>query len=152
MERGRLSANLISMAKVSSTAVVEEARTPASALAAVGLGWIIPGAGHFMIGKTVRGSLVLVCVLVMFLIGLMMRGPLFTPQSGDALTMLIYWGGFIAHIASGALYFATVALGYSQPDVAGHVYDYGSKFLVGAGLLNILAMVDVWEIATGKKS
>jgi hypothetical protein len=31
------------------------------------------------------------------------------------------------------------------------VYDYGSKFLVGAGLLNVLALVDVHEIATGKK-
>jgi hypothetical protein len=36
-------------------------------------------------------------------------------------------------------------------DLAGHVHDYGTKFLVGAGLLNILAMVDVYEIATGQK-
>jgi hypothetical protein len=50
------------------------------------------------------------------------------------------------------MYFITIALGYHQPDVAGHVYDYGSKFLVGAGLLNILAMVDVHEIGTGRKS
>ena len=42
-------------------------------------------------------------------------------------------------------------LGYSQPDMAGHVHDYGTKFLVAAGLLNLLAMVDAWEIATGKK-
>jgi hypothetical protein len=123
-----------------------------SALAAVGLAWIIPGAGHVFLRRTTRGALVFISVIAMFLLGLMMRGPLFEPQSGDALTVLIYWGGFIAHICSGALYFATVALGYSQPDVAGHVYDYGSKFLVGAGLLNILAMVDAWEIATGKKS
>lgn len=102
--------------------------------------------------RSTRGALVFVSVIAMFLLGLMMRGPLFEPQSGDALTVLIYWGGFIAHVCSGALYFATVALGYNQPDVAGHVYDYGSKFLVGAGLLNILAMVDAWEIATGKKS
>jgi hypothetical protein len=88
----------------------------------------------------------------MFLLGLMMRGAFFTPQSGDTLTMIIYYGGFIAHLASGALYFLAVALGYNQPDVAGHVYDYGAKFLVGAGLLNVLAMVDAWEIATGKKS
>ena len=91
-------------------------------------------------------------VLIMFLLGLMMRGAFFAPQSGDTLTMIIYYGGFIAHVASGALYFLAVALGYNQPDMAGHVYDYGAKFLVGAGLLNILAMVDAWEIATGKKS
>jgi hypothetical protein len=42
--------------------------------------------------------------------------------------------------------------GYAQPDVAGAVHDYGTKFLVTAGLLNVLAMVDAYEIAIGKKS
>ena len=121
-------------------------------LPALALGWIIPGAGHFLLRRQGRGILVFVSVTTMFLLGLMMRGPMFEPQGGDLLTMLIYYGGFVAHIASGALYFVTIALGYSQPDVAGHVYDYGSKFLVGAGLLNILAMVDIHEIGTGKKS
>jgi len=121
-------------------------------LPALALGWLIPGAGHFLLRRQGRGILVFVCVTAMFLLGLMMRGPMFEPQGGDLLTMLIYYGGFVAHIASGALYFVTVALGYNQPDVAGHVYDYGSKFLVGAGLLNILALVDVHEIGTGKKS
>jgi len=121
-------------------------------LPALALGWIVPGAGHFFLRRPGRGILIFVSVTAMFLIGLMMRGPMFEPQGGDLLTMLIYYGGFVAHIASGALYFVTVALGYNQPDVAGHVYDYGSKFLVGAGLLNILAMVDVHEIGTGKKS
>lgn len=121
-------------------------------LPALALGWLIPGAGHFLLRRQGRGILVFVSVTFMFLLGLMMRGPMFEPQGGDLLTMLIYYGGFVAHIASGALYFVTVALGYNQPDVAGHVYDYGSKFLVGAGLLNILALVDVHEIGTGKKS
>jgi len=121
-------------------------------LPALALGWIIPGAGHFLLRRQGRGILVFVSVTAMFLLGLMMRGPMFEPQGGDLLTMLIYYGGFVAHIASGALYFVTVALGYNQPDIAGHVYDYGSKFLVGAGLLNILALVDVHEIVTGKKS
>lgn len=114
--------------------------------------WIVPGSGYFMLKKPGRGILVSLSVLIMFLLGIMMHGPLFKPQGGDMLTMLIYYGGFLAHVASGALYFIAVALGYDQPDVAGHVYDYGSKFLVGSGLLNILAMVDVHELATGKKS
>jgi Family of unknown function (DUF6677) len=45
-----------------------------------------------------------------------------------------------------------VWLGYNQPDVAGAVHDYGTKFLVTAGLLNILAMVDAFEIAAGRKN
>jgi hypothetical protein len=134
-------------------ATTASADTPAiSPTVAVLLAWIIPGGGHFFLRKTMRGVLILTSVILMFLIGIMMRGPLFLPQSGDMLTVLIYWGGFISHLATGALYFVTVALGYNQPDVAGHMYDYGSKFLVGAGLLNVLAMVDVWEIATGKRS
>jgi hypothetical protein len=81
----------------------------------------------------------------------MMRGAMFQPQSGDILTILINTGGFIGDLASGILYLLSVWLGYAQPDVAGHVHDYGTKFLVTAGLLNVLAMVDTFEIASGKK-
>jgi hypothetical protein len=88
----------------------------------------------------------------MFLLGLAMRGMMFTPESGDMLTTLINYGGFVGDLASGALYMLAVMLGYAQPDMAGHVHDYGTKFLVTAGLLNILAMVDAFEIATGRKS
>lgn len=137
------------MAQVSAVA---RGVNPIPALGAVFLAWLIPGAGHFMLRRNIRGLLVLASVTVMFLIGVMMRGPLFQPQGGDMLTTIIYYGGFLAHIATGAIYFVAVALGYNQPDVAGHMFDYGSKFLVGAGLLNVLAMVDAWEIATGKKS
>jgi hypothetical protein len=121
-------------------------------IAALAAGWIVPGAGHFLLRRQGRGILIFVSVTAMFLLGLMMRGPMFQPQGGDLLTTIIYYGGFLAHIASGALYFIAIALGYNQPDVAGHVYDYGSKFLVGAGLLNVLALVDIYELGTGKKS
>jgi hypothetical protein len=119
---------------------------------ALAAGWVVPGAGYFLLKRPGRAILTLASVASMFLIGILMRGPFFQPQGGDLLTTVIYYGGFLAHVASGALYFIAVALGYNQPDVAGHVYDYGSKFLVGAGLLNVLALVDVHEIATGKKS
>lgn len=121
-----------------------------SGIAAVVLAWLIPGGGYFLLKRPVRGLLVLGCVLIMFLVGIMMRGAFFTPQGEDTLTMLIYYGGFVAHLATGAIYFIAASV-YNQPDVAGHVHDYGAKLLVGAGLLNILAIVDVWDIATGKK-
>ena len=41
--------------------------------------------------------------------------------------------------------------GYEAPDVAGHTVDYGTKFLVAAGLFNVLAIVDAFEIAVGRK-
>jgi hypothetical protein len=118
---------------------------------AVLLAWLIPGGGHLLVKRPARGGLVAACVAAMFLLGLMMRGALFSPQTGDLLTTVIYCGGFLGNALSGILYFLTVWLGYSQPDVAGHVHDYGTKFLVAAGLLNVLGMVDVYEIATGQK-
>jgi hypothetical protein len=120
-------------------------------LPAVLLAWIIPGGGHFLLKRQGRGALIAASVAAMFLLGLMMRGALFSPQNGDLLTIVIYWGGFFGNLMSGLLYFVTVWLGYAQPDVAGHVHDYGTKFLVAAGLLNVLAMVDAFEIASGKK-
>ena len=118
---------------------------------AVALGWLIPGAGHLLLKKTGRGVLLLLAVTGMFLCGLLMRGAMFHPQSGDLLTTLINTGGFVGDVCSGMLYLLSVWLGYNQPDMAGHVHDYGTKFLVTAGLLNLLAMVDVFEIAAGRK-
>src|SRR5215471_8945746 len=118
---------------------------------AVALGWLIPGGGHFLLKRSGRGILLLVSVASMFLFGLMMRGAMFQPQSGDLLTTLINTGGFVGDLCSGILYLLTVAFGYSQVDVPGHVHDYGTKFLVTAGLLNLLAVVDAFEIAAGRK-
>lgn len=118
----------------------------------VALTWIAPGAGYFLIGRTTRGMLMSGCTVVLFLLGLMMRGAFFEPQTGDLLTTVIYTGGWFANVMNGSLYFLARALGYSAPDVAGHVVDYGTKFIVAGGLVNLLGMVDVFEIATGKKN
>jgi uncharacterized protein DUF6677 len=135
--------------------VTENLKTAGSAeknwVPVVALAWLIPGAGHIMLKRTARGAILSVSVVLVFLLGLMMRGTLFQPQGGDLLTTVIYYGGFLGDLLAGVLYFLTVWLGYSQPDQAGHVHDYGTKFLVAAGLLNLLAMVDAWEIATGRK-
>ena len=118
---------------------------------AVGLAWLIPGGGHLLLKRTGRGVLLMLAITGMFLCGLMMRGAMFQPQSGDILTTLINTGGFIGDLASGILYLLSSWLGYAQPDMAGHVHDYGTKFLVTAGLLNVLAIVDTFEIASGRK-
>jgi TM2 domain-containing membrane protein YozV len=118
---------------------------------AVALGWLIPGGGHFLLKRNGRGALLAAAITGMFLCGLMMQGAMFQPQSGDLLTTLINTGGFIGDVCSGVLYLLSVCFGYNQLDTAGHVHDYGTKFLVTAGLLNILAMVDAYEIAAGRK-
>jgi hypothetical protein len=113
--------------------------------------WIIPGGGHFLLKKNGRGILIFASVTLMFFFGMFMRGMMFTPEKGDLLTTLINYGGFICDMATGALYFAATMFGYNSPDAPGAVHDYGTKFLVTAGLLNVLAMVDVHEIDSGKK-
>lgn len=120
---------------------------------AVALAWLIPGGGHFWLKRYGRAGWLAFAITLMYLFGLMMRGALFQPGRGpDVLTTLIQYGGFVGDVCAGLLYLLTVWLGYAQPDMPGAVHDYGTKFLVTAGLLNVLAMVDAYEIAVGKKS
>lgn len=133
------------------TRAVPQTASAAQWAPVLALGWLIPGGGHFLLRRPGRGAILMGAVVVMFATGLLMRGTMFQPQSGDLLTTVIYVGGFIGDLASGILYLLATWLGYNQPDVAGHVHDYGTKFLVAAGLLNLLALVDAFEIATGKK-
>lgn len=124
------------------------------------LAWFIPGSGHFLLKRHARGGLLALAVAAMFLFGIMMQGATFQKAyfdmkemnpPPDLLTRVINTGGFVGNLATGVLYMMTAWFGYDQADVAGHVHDYGTKFLVAAGLLNILAMVDVFEIATRRK-
>src|ERR1700751_5576072 len=114
--------------------------------------WLVPGAGHLMLGKRGRAAIIFGAVVLSFTVGLLMHGPFFEPTSaGDLLSRLIQYGGFIGDLSSGLLYIVSSWLGYGPPQSAGHNADYGSKFLVCAGLMNILAMVDAYEIATRQK-
>jgi TM2 domain-containing membrane protein YozV len=133
--------------------------------------WLIPGAGHFLLGRRGRGAIIFATVLVTFLVGILMHGSMFVPGGngpevngtgtmtatsqvsggGDVLSRLIQYGGFIGDAAAGLPYLLASFLGYAVPDQAGHAADYGSKFLVAAGLLNILALVDAYEITTRQK-
>ena len=115
------------------------------------LGWLVPGAGHLLLKQHGRGLLLLSSITLMHLFGLMMRGTIFTPRTGDLMTTLINSGGFICDLLNGLPYLLAVAFGYQGADEPGLGFDYGTVFLAAAGLLNVLAMVDVYEISTGKK-
>ncbi len=116
------------------------------------LAWLVPGAGHFLLGRKGRGAIIFCSVLLAFTVGLLMRGPMFLPTStGDVLSRLIQFAGFIGDLANGVLYFIAMGLGYWPPDQATHLADYGSKLIVAGGVLNVLGMVDAYEIATRQK-
>jgi hypothetical protein len=119
----------------------------------VALAWLLPGGGHFLLKRPIRGALLMASIVIMFVLGLMMRGSFheWLWDSNDPLASLIGSGGAISSMLTGLPYLLAIWMGYNQPDIAGHVHDYGTKFLIGAGLLNVLAMVDVYEIVAGKR-
>ena len=112
------------------------------------LGWLIPGAGHIIQRRWIRGLLLLVSITSLFLLGLMMQGRIYRPNGGDILDML----GFIGDIGAGGLYIVTRAMDWGQGAIAHATADYGTKFMIVAGLLNLIAVADAYHIAIGKKS
>ncbi len=118
--------------------------SPAVALFA---GWLIPGAGHLLIKKPIRALLLFVSIVAMFSIGIALEGKVYTPNTGDLLDIL----GFAGDLGSGVLYILARVfdLGHSSVQIA--IADYGSKFIVVAGLLNIVSAVDAHSLASGRK-
>jgi hypothetical protein len=110
-------------------------------------GWLIPGAGHFMLRKWIRGTLLLVSIVAMFSLGLALKGKIYSPNTGDLLDIL----NFAGDLGSGVLYFLARMLDMGQAAVQVATGDYGTKFMVVAGLLNVIAAVDAHSLATGRK-
>jgi uncharacterized protein DUF6677 len=136
------------MAKAKTEEVV--AVEPPMTLAAVGTlvaGWLVPGLGHIIQRRWWRGALLLVSISAMFIIGLAMQGQLYGFNLGDLLDIL----GFVGDLGAGALYIACKLWGLGSTQVSLASADYGSKFVMVAGLLNIVAAVDAYDIALGKK-
>ena len=111
-------------------------------------GWLVPGAGHLLLGKWVRALLLFVSVLGMFLIGLGLAGKIYTPNTGDMLDIL----GFLGQLGSGILYAIARVFGLGATSVVNTLADYGTKFLTVGGLLNIIAAVDAHSLANGRKA
>jgi hypothetical protein len=111
------------------------------------IGWLIPGAGHLIQKRWIRGLLLMGSVAGMFAFGLAMQGKVYQPNTGDLLDIL----GFIGDLGSGAFYFMARIFDWGGTSITSAVADYGTKFIVVAGLLNIMAAVDAYHIAIGKK-
>ncbi len=110
-------------------------------------GWLVPGAGHLLLGKWVRAVLLLASIGCMFAIGTALQGKVYTPNAGEPLDML----GFVGDLGSGLLYLLARLQGWGQAPVLTAVADYGTKFIVVAGLLNVVAAVDAHSLASGRK-
>lgn len=110
-------------------------------------GWLLPGLGHLIQRRYIRGLLIMASVFVMFFAGLRMQGKIYSFNFGDLLDIL----GFVGDIGSGLLYFVARGMDLGIGNIHRAVADYGTKYIVVAGLLNVIAAVDAYHIAIGKK-
>jgi hypothetical protein len=115
--------------------------------------WAVPGLGHFMQKRWGRGALIAVAVWGMFFIGLALGGHLFRISSSDqGFSILLSALPMVANIGSGLLYIGCWLTNSGFAEHAQRVtYEYGNTFLLVAGLLNYLAMLDAFDIAAGRK-
>ena len=109
--------------------------------------WAVPGAGHLWLGRRSKGLIFLVAIPLMFAIGLASQGRIFPFDMSEPLVGL----AAIADFGIGLVYFASGALGYGIGDVRAVTYEYGNTFLIVAGLLNLLVVIDAYDVALGRK-
>jgi hypothetical protein len=109
-------------------------------------GWFLPGAGHFIQRKWIRGTLLLLAIGSMFVLGIAMQGKLYT-SAQSILDML----GFAGDLGSGLFYLISRQMGLGADSVQITTADYGTRFIVVAGLLNVIAAVDAHNLYTGRK-
>jgi TM2 domain-containing membrane protein YozV len=109
-------------------------------------GWLFPGAGHFLLRKWGRGALLSASIIGMFVLGLAMKGKIYTGAQ-DILDML----GLVGDLGNGLLFFLSRIFGLGADQVMVTTADYGTKFIVVAGLLNVIAAVDAHNLRTGRK-
>ncbi|HKV79383.1 MAG TPA: DUF6677 family protein [Candidatus Sulfotelmatobacter sp.] len=119
----------------------------AMAVLAPAVGWLIPGAGHMIQKRWIRGLLLFVSIVTLFLLGLAMQGRIYKANGGDILEIL----GFVGDVGAGGLYLLSLAMDWGQGAIAFATADYGTKFMIVAGLLNFIAIADAYHIAIGKK-
>ncbi|HTS34461.1 MAG TPA: DUF6677 family protein [Candidatus Solibacter sp.] len=128
-------------------AKIDAAPVSMMSVLAPALGWLIPGAGHMIQKRWIRGALLFISIVTMFLLGLAMQGRIYKANGGDILDIL----GFVGDVGSGGLYLLTLANDWGQGAIAFATADYGTKFMIVAGLLNFISVADAYHIAIGKK-
>ncbi|HVL65917.1 MAG TPA: DUF6677 family protein [Vicinamibacterales bacterium] len=109
--------------------------------------WLLPGAGHLWLGRRQKGIVFLAVIPLMFLIGLWLRGAIFPFQFAEPLAGL----AAIAEFGAGAPWILARAAGAGEGLVTAATWEYGNTFMIVAGLLNFLVILDAFDIAMGRK-
>ena len=129
-------------------AAVKPQPMTAMSVVAPALGWLIPGAGHLIQKRRGRGALIMLSVVAMFVLGVLMEGTISAFNTGDILDIL----GVVGDLGAGGLYIGSRALEIGRGAINLATADYGTKYIIVSGLLNIISAVDAYDIAIGKKS
>jgi hypothetical protein len=109
--------------------------------------WAIPGAGHLWLGRRAKGLVFLVALPLMFGIGLAISGRLFPFD----FSQLLVWFEALAELGIGLPYLVASAMGAGAGNVRAVTYEYGNAYIIVAGLLNLLVVIDAYDIARGRK-
>ena len=111
------------------------------------LAWLVPGAGHVWQGRRQKGLVFLIAIPLMFATGLLLQGRLFPFEFSQPLVAL----AALATLGNGLPYLMATAMGLGAGVVTAASYEYGNTFLIVAGLLNMLVIIDAFDIAMGRK-
>jgi len=109
--------------------------------------WLLPGAGHFLLGRRGRALAYLGILAANVAIGLWLDGNLYRVVGGQPLTVLATLGA----MGLGLPYFLLRYGFHYTGEITTQGYEYGTAFLLTAGVMNLLLVLDAWDIAQGRK-
>ncbi len=136
------------MASKSTTVVRAPATAEPGALVLLCLAaWAIPGSGHLWLGRRQKGFTLLLTLSAMFVTGLLLHGRIFPFDLSEPLVAL----AAVADLGLGVPWLVAHLLSAGGGIVTQSTYEYGNSFLIVAGLLNFLVVLDAFDIAMGRK-
>lgn len=111
------------------------------------LAWALPGAGHLWLGRVRKGTIFLVALPLMFGVGLWLEGSVFPLDPTQPVVALLA----LADLGVGGLYILARLAGFGEGEVVAVTHEYGNTFILTAGLLNVLVVLDALDTARGQK-
>ena len=122
-------------------------QSPVNAYLVCAAAWFIPGAGHLWLGRISKGVTFLIVLPLMFAVGLWLEGRLFPFEITQPLVALAAF----ADLGVGLPFVVARGLGLGAGRVTAITYEYGNTFLIVAGLLNMLVVIDAFDVTQGRK-
>ncbi len=120
------------------------------ALMASFVGWIIPGGGHFYLGRRGRASLLFAAVALLLILGIVLDGQIYRARKDQPLTVLASF----ASMGNGPVHFLLRQSPWTsggRGDNRSPHYEFGNTFILVAGLLNMLIILDAYDVGAGYK-